>query len=307
MLTSIERFLHHLRYERQGSPETLRAYGSDLARFAAYVRSTLDNSGPLPEPKQIDSSLLRGYLAHLHRQGHRKSSTARRLATLRSFFRYCCREGRCRKNPAAGLMAPRKENRLPRVLTVEEVFRLVEAAPDATPLERRDRAILEVLYATGVRVSELVGLDRDDLDLEGRIARVRGKGRKERMVPFGEPAARSLHRYLAGRSELATARRRRPAGGRASQALFLNHRGGRLNVRSVRRILDRYLRRAAIRLHISPHALRHSFATHMLDRGADLRSIQELLGHASLSTTQRYTHVSTERMMDTFHRTHPRA
>jgi integrase/recombinase XerC len=308
MLSSIERFLYHLRYERHGSPETVRAYGSDLARFAAFLRALRGSRGPLPAPDQIDAGALRGYLADLHRQGHQKSSIARRLASLRSFFRFCCREGICHRNPTATLSAPRQERRLPRVLTVEEVFRLVVSPPDASPLERRDRAVLELLYAAGLRVSELVGLDREDVDVEGRMARVRGKGRKERVVPFGEPAARSLTAYLESWSALrGAARRARGAAGDGARPLLLNHRGGRLNVRSVRRILNRYLRRAAIEQKVSPHALRHSFATHLLDRGADLRAIQELLGHASLSTTQRYTHVTTERMMDTFRRTHPRA
>jgi len=308
MLASIEHFLHHLRYERHGSPETLRAYGSDLARFASFLRSTRGARAPLPPAAEIDTSTLRGYLAYLHNEGQRKSSVARRLASLRTFFRFCCREGVCRSNPAAGLTAPRQERRLPRVLTVEEVFRLVAAPPDSTPLERRDRAVLELLYAAGLRVSELTGLNREDVDLDGRMARVRGKGRKERLVPFGEPAGRALGLYLSAWSEMRRPRRgRRPADSGSGMPLFLNHRGGRLTSRSVRRILERYLRRAAIEQHVSPHALRHSFATHLLDHGADLRAIQELLGHASLSTTQRYTHVTTERMMDTFRRTHPRA
>ncbi len=308
MLNSIERFLHHLRVERNSSPETVRAYASDLARFATYLRGTRDGLDPLPPPDEVQTPEVRGYLAHLHRQGHQKSSTARRLASLRSFFRYCCREGRCRRNPAKSIMAPRKEKRLPRVLSVDEVLRLVTAPEDTTPLQRRDRAILEFLYASGVRVSELVGLDREDLDLKSRVARVRGKGQKERMVPFGEPAAHAVDSYLQAWTQLRrSSRRRRPALGEVSVPLFLNFRGERLGVRSVRRILDRYLRHAAIELHVSPHALRHSFATHLLDRGADLRAIQELLGHASLSTTQRYTHVTTERMIDTFQRSHPRA
>jgi integrase/recombinase XerC len=302
MLAYIERFLHHLRYERHGSLETVRAYGSDLARFAAFVRATRTAGRPLPSPAEIDPPLLRGYLAQLHRQGHRKSSIARRLATLRSFFRFCCREGECRVNPTASIIPPRAERRLPRVLSVEQAFRLVDSAPATTPLERRDRALLEMLYAAGVRVSELVGLDREDVDLGGRILRVRGKGRKERLVPFGEPAARALSDWLEGWPGI-----RRGSKASSSRPMFLNHRGGRLTVRSVRRILDRCLERAALEQHVSPHALRHSFATHLLDRGADLRAIQELLGHASLSTTQRYTHVSTERMIDTFRRTHPRA
>jgi integrase/recombinase XerC len=324
MLGSIERFLRHLRYERNSSPETLRAYGSDLARFATFLRSTRPAPAPLPPPGEIDSSSLRSYLAQLHRLGHRRSSIARRLASLRSYFRFCCREGLCRRNPTASVMAPKLERRLPRVLSVEETFRLIDSAADASPLDRRDRAVLELLYASGLRVSELVGIDRDDMDLRERIVRVRGKGRKERMVPFGEPAGRAIGAYLeewpALRDRLRRGRARRAVVGRsarrpsplaggdgAGRPLFLNHRGGRLTVRSVRRILDRYLRRAAIEQKVSPHALRHSFATHLLDNGADLRAIQELLGHASLSTTQRYTHVTTERMIDAFRRSHPRA
>jgi len=308
MLASIERFLHHLRFERQVSPETVRAYGSDLARFASFLRSMRGAHAALPAPADIDAAVLRAYLAHSHRQGHRKSSMARRLATLRSFFRYCCREGACRLNPAATVATPRQERRLPRVLSVEEVFRLVAAPPDSSPLERRDRAALELLYASGLRVSELVGLDRDDVDLEGRILRVRGKGRKERMVPFGEPAQRSLGVYLEAWAGLRRLSRRRSLPrAAASRPLFLNHRGGRLTVRSVRRILERYLRRAAIEQRVSPHALRHSFATHLLERGADVRTIQELLGHARLSTTQRYTHVNAAQLIEVYRKAHPRA
>jgi integrase/recombinase XerC len=318
MLGSIERFLRYLRYERNASPETLRAYGSDLARFATHLRSTRPDPAPLPPPAEVDSSALRSYLASLHRLGHRRSSIARRLASVRSFFRFCCREGLCRRNPTTSVMAPQQERRLPRVLSVEETFRLMDVAADSTPLERRDRAVLELLYASGLRVSELVGVDRDDMDLGERIVRVRGKGRKERMVPFGEPAGRALASYLEGwpalRERLRSRSGRRSSRGASrgsarstARPLFLNHRGGRLTVRSVRRILERYLRRAAIEQKVSPHALRHSFATHLLDNGADLRAIQELLGHASLSTTQRYTHVTTERMIDAFRRSHPRA
>ncbi len=309
MLNSIERFLRYLGVERNSSPETVRAYASDLARFTTYLRGTRDRSESIPTPDEVQTPEVRGYLAYLHRQGQKKSSIARRLASLRSFFRYCCREGRCRRNPAKSIMAPRKEKRLPQVLSVDEVLRLVTNPEDATPLQRRDRAILEFLYASGVRVSELVGLDREDFDLKSRVARVRGKGQKERLVPFGEPAACAVDSYLQTWPQLrrSSRQKKRPARGEASVPLFLNFRGERLGVRSVRRILDRYVRQAAIELHVSPHALRHSFATHLLDRGADLRTIQELLGHASLSTTQRYTHVTTERMIDTFQRSHPRA
>ncbi len=295
---AVEGFLAHLRDERRASPETLRAYASDLAQFGAHVAASAP--GRPPELAELDTLSVRGYVAHLSRAGLEKTSIARKLSSLRSFFRYALRERWIESNPAAAVRTPRLPRRLPRHLTVDEVFVLLDRIGGATFADLRDRALLELLYATGIRVGELVRLELDDLDLGAQLVRVLGKGGKERLVPFGRQAAHALARYL----ERASVLRQRHADG---HPVFLNARGGRLTDRSVRRILDKRLRQAALSARVSPHALRHSFATHMLGAGADLRAIQELLGHASLSTTQRYTHVSTEALMQVYDRTHPRA
>ena len=299
MKKAVLAYLRHLRLDENCSPETLRAYRSDLGEFSAFLAREL--GGGDPDPRKVDRLAIRAFLGELHRRQARRSTVARKLAALRSFFRYLKRRGRVATNPAAAVATPRQEKRLPRQLSVEEMGRLLEMPDDSTPLGSRDRAILELLYATGVRVSELTALDFDDLDLSEGVIRVRGKGRKERMVPVGSLAVAALRRYQRVRGELES----RP--GRGGEALFLNFRGTRLNVRSVRRILARALRASAIARKVSPHTLRHSFATHLLDAGADLRSIQELLGHASLSTTQKYTHVSTERLLKAYGKAHPRA
>ena len=299
MKKAVLAYLRHLNLDENCSPETVRAYRSDLGEFASFLARELGGSDP--DPRKVDRLAVRAFLGELHRRQARRSTVARKLAALRSFFRYLKRQGKVAVNPAAAVATPRQEKRLPRQLSVEEMGRLLEMPDDSTPLGSRDRAILEMLYATGVRVSELTALDFDDLDLSEGVIRVRGKGRKERMVPVGSLAVAALRRYKKLRAELES----RP--GRGGEALFLNFRGTRLNVRSVRRILARALRDSAIARKVSPHTLRHSFATHLLDAGADLRSIQELLGHASLSTTQKYTHVSTERLLKAYGKAHPRA
>ena len=245
----------------------------------------------------VDLVALRRYVATLRARGAAKSSTARRVAAIRSFFRFLCRDGYLQANPAATLIAPRREQRLPIFLGVPDVTRLIEAPAGDDLASLRDRAILELLYSTGIRVSELVGLRPQDVDLIGGVAKVAGKGKRERLVPVGAPAVQALHRYLEAR------------GGRhrMGDPIFLNRAGGRLTDRSVRRILAKYLQQAAVQRHVSPHTLRHSFATHLLDRGADLRAVQELLGHATLATTQVYTHVTTERLKAVYDKTHPRA
>jgi len=295
---AVDRFLAHLQDERRVSPQTLRAYESDLAQFGAYL-SDEHVCGPPPGAEGIDALAVRGFVAHLSRRGLGKSSIARKLSAVRSFMKHAVREGRIAANPAAAVPTPRVPKLLPAELTVDEVFGLLDRIAGDDDASLRDRAVLEFLYATGLRVGELVGLDLDDLDMRGCTVRVLGKGRKERMVPFGSKAARALTRW----NERASALRAKSG----SAALFLNLRGSRLTDRSVRRILDRRLREAAIHAEVSPHALRHSFATHLLGAGADLRAIQELLGHASLSTTQRYTHVSVDALMQVFDRAHPRA
>lgn len=298
-VAAVDRFMAYLRDQRHASPETLRAYASDLFQFGAFL-SEDHTGGPAPGPEKIDTLAVRGFVARLHRSGLDKASIARKLSTVRSFLAHAVREGRIASSPAAGVRAPRQARRLPKNLTVDEVFALLDGIKTDDVAAVRDRAVLEFLYATGLRVSELTSLDLDDVDLAGDTVRVLGKGNKERMVPFGSKANRALRVWLE------TARRLRGTHGDA-EAVFLNLRGRRLTDRSVRRILDRRLREAAIQARVSPHALRHSFATHLLGAGADLRAIQELLGHSSLSTTQRYTHVSMDALMKVYDRAHPRA
>jgi integrase/recombinase XerC len=297
--TAVERFLDYLRDQRHASPSTVRAYRADLEQFAAYLAESRASRDPTP-PEKIDVLAVRGFVAGMSRTGLEKSSVARKLSAVRSFLRHAVREGLLEASPADGVPTPRVPRNLPRDLTVDETFHLLDRTVPSDVAGARDRAVLELLYAAGLRVGELTGLDLGDVDLTGGLVRVLGKGRKERVVPFGQKAAIALRAWLE---------RSRPlrAAGRDADAMFLNLRGGRLTDRSVRRILDRRLRDAAIAAHVSPHALRHSFATHLLGAGADLRSIQELLGHASLSTTQRYTHVSTDALMRVYDRAHPRA
>jgi integrase/recombinase XerC len=297
-------FIEHLRDAENASPQTVRGYRTDLREFAAFLRRR--GGGRMAPLASVDHRTVRAWLAALAGRGAARSTTARKLAALRSFFRYAVRRGLVRTNPASLVATPRQERRLPRALSEAEVESLLDSAFGDGPLDRRDRAILELLYATGARVAEVVGADLGDLDLAGGegMLRVLGKGRKERLAPIGSKAAAALRAWLPARRTLMTGA---PARDADRDALFLNARGGRLTDRSVRRILDRRLREAALRQRVSPHALRHSFATHLLNAGADLRSIQELLGHASLSTTQKYTAVSTRRLLEVYRRAHPRA
>jgi integrase/recombinase XerC len=298
-LESMERFLDFLQDQRHVSPETLRAYRNDLLQFRTFLAEEHCEHGA-PGADGIDVLAVRGFVAHLSRSGLEKTSVARKLSTVRSFLRHAVRDGRAEVNPAEAIASPRVGRHLPRTMTVDEVFNLLEHMQGDDPISLRDRALLELLYAAGLRVSELVSLDLADVDLSGLMVRAVGKGNKERLVPFGRKAADSIRAWLDSSQRLRTK-------GKAPSALFLNARGGRLTDRSVRRVLDRRLREAAIFAQISPHVLRHSFATHLLGAGADLRAIQELLGHASLSTTQRYTHVSMDSLMRTYDRAHPRA
>ena len=301
------RFLDFLRDQKRASPETLRAYENDLEQFRYHLTQHLGQESP-PGPASIDTFAVRGFVARLSREGVEKSSIARKLSAVRSFLRHSVREGKIETNPAEAVHAPRLPRALPRTLTVDEVFNLLEHISSDDAASLRDRALLELVYAAGLRVSELCSLDLDDMDFAGMTVRVLGKGNKERLVPFGRKAAVSLRAWLEASRPLRV-RRAGGAGraGRDAAAVFLNARGGRLGDRSVRRILDRRLREAAIHARISPHVLRHSFATHLLGAGADLRAIQELLGHSSLSTTQRYTHVSTDALMRIYDKAHPRA
>ena len=302
-----QEFLDYLRLNRNVSPHTVRAYEGDLRQFFDCARRKL---GRPPAPADLDHRLVRAFLGDLYAKGRARSSSARSLAAVRSFCRYLRREGALDDNSAALVSAPRPERRIPAHLEIADMDVLL-AAPDAgTPLGRRDRAILELLYASGLRLSELVGLDLDDVNLGGRLVRVRGKGGRERVIPFHRRAGDAVRDYLPARHRLCAAEGAlvdaRPAG-RARDPLFVNYRGGRLSGRSVDRLVRRYVAQSSARLGISPHALRHSFATHLLEGGADLRSIQELLGHARVSTTQRYTHVSAAQITSLYRKTHPRA
>jgi len=295
--TEIQRFAAYLSSERRASPHTLHAYLADLAQYSLHLASAgipLVPSSP---------AAVRGFLSRAA-AGCGPAALARKLSAVRTFYRFLVKEGLAEANPARGVSSPRRPRKLPEVLPEEEVAALVEAPRLGHPLALRDRAFLELLYASGLRVSELTGLDLECLDLAGGLVRVLGKRRKERIVPVGRAARQALGRWLEeGRPALAAG----PEGASAGRALFLNYRGGRLSSRSVRRRLDRWVLAAGLPRHVHPHVLRHCFATHLLGNGADLRGIQELLGHASLSTTQRYTHVDWKQLARVYDQAHPRA
>lgn len=292
------RFLRFLKVERNASELTIKSYREDLETLIEYLTESM---GVSPRPDQITPLDLRTYVAALHEAGYAKSSVARKLASLRSFFRFAQREGLCDSNPAKPLRNPRRERKLPHFLTTKEIGKLLAAPPRSEPMGRRDRAIFETLYSAGLRVSELVGINKNDLDLVEGIVRVRGKGKKERLSPLGSFAVRALNRWLKDHDfKGAPSERKNPP-------VFLNKFGKRITTRSVGRMLEKYLKLTGLDLRTSPHTLRHSFATHLLDSGADIRSVQELLGHKSLVTTQIYTHVSTAGLRAVYERAHPRA
>jgi integrase/recombinase XerC len=302
---AIDEFEEYVADARRYSPRTVRAYRSDLDRFAGFWERDFGEGAASTTPlSRVDTLAVRSYLASLHRSRLASRSLARHLSTLRSFFRWACREGHMDKNPARALPAPRLPKTLPRAMTLPDTERLLAADEDA-PFPERDRALFELLYATGLRVSEAAGLDLEDVDFASRLLRVVGKGNKERIAPFGETAEDALATYLPVR----VARRKgsRSADRDDGEPLFVNARGGRLTTRSMARLLKHRLRAAGLPAEISPHALRHSFATHLLEAGADLRAIQELLGHASLSTTQKYTHLDAARLREVYRRAHPKA
>jgi len=303
---AIDGFESYLADERRFSPQTVRAYRTDLDRFASFWEREFANEAAGKTPlSKVDTLAVRSYLACLHRGALVNRSIARHLSTLRSFFRWACREGHLDKNPARGVPAPRVPKTLPRALTLSDTESLLDAEEEGS-FPARDRALFELLYATGVRVSEAAGLDLEDVDFGALLARVTGKGNKERIVPFGAAAGDALEAYLPERA----VRRRGhegPAERGGGEPLFVNARGGRLTTRSIARLLKRRLRAAGLPAEISPHALRHTFATHLLEAGADLRAIQELLGHASLSTTQKYTHLDAARLAEVYRRAHPKA
>jgi integrase/recombinase XerC len=293
----IRAFIGFLRAEQRASPETLRNYASDLRQLHRFLLSRRLVSSPI-DPNSLSSDAVRAYLQWLDQKGNKPSSLARKLAAVRSFYRYLSRRGMVNDNPVDGMRTPKQPKLLPRVLTKDDADALMTFPAGLTVWSLRDRAVLETLYSTGARVGELVALDIGDVrELEG-LVRLQGKGRKERIVPIGEMALDAIRRY---RLSLPL-----PSAGVPPRALFCNQRGGRLTSRSVARVVNRYSSRLAGGA-VSPHALRHSFATHLLDEGADLRSIQEMLGHASLRTTQRYTHVATDQLLAVYDRAHPRA
>ena len=317
-------FLAFLRYNRNVSPHTLRAYDTDCSQFLDSIAHRAGIKPSAVDVARFDTDAVRDFMSDLHARGNGKASAGRRLAALRTFARYLVREGLLPDDPTALVGAPRKEQTLPAHLGAEEITHLLDAPDASTQAGRRDRAILELFYASGLRLSELVDLDLEDVNLSGRVARVRGKGGKERLVPFNPHAADAMKAMIADSVRpLSTPRAPAPAArstarhtapsrpaaphARRRTALFLNLRGSRLTTRSVDRIVRKYVRAAAIARGISPHALRHTFATHLLQAGADLRAIQELLGHARLSTTQRYTHLDVGRLMAVYQGAHPRA
>jgi len=298
MQPAIARFLRYLLVERNASPLTIKSYREDLTALDEYLT---ESYGRPAEPAEITSLDLRGYVAALHEAGYAKTSIARRLASLRRFFRFAQREGYAEANPAKPLRNPRPDRKLPHFLSTDEIGRLLETPPANCPLGLRDRAMLETMYSAGLRVSELVGINDGDLDLSDGLVRIRGKGRRERLAPVGTLARQALQRWLRVR----TLSRRQSPGPEAP--VFVSRLGCRLTTRSVARMLEKYLKLAGLDLRTTPHTLRHSFATHLLDRGADIRSVQELLGHKSLVTTQIYTHVSTASLREAYQRAHPRA
>ncbi len=299
----LQGFAAYLAYNKGYSEHTVRNYVSDVRQYLLY----LAEREQICSPETADDYAIRGFLSNRFAR-NRKTSLARKLSALRCFYRFLLLEGRVGSNPAALLAMPKREQMLPNFLSVDDVFRVLDASGGDSFIRTRDRAMLELLYGSGLRVSELVGLSLKDVNVDLQVLRVWGKGRKERIVPFGDKAGQALEKYLARRKAFLARRRTEERGQRAAEdALFLNRLGGRLSTRSVARRLDGYVRGLRLPREASPHALRHSFATHLLDSGADLRTIQELLGHASLASTQRYTHVSLDRLMEVYDRVHPRA
>jgi integrase/recombinase XerC len=295
---AIRAFMTFLDLERHASHETVRNYASDLRQFQAFMTAEYLDAHAL-DPATVNTESIRAYLHWLDRKREKSTSMARKLASLRSFYRYLQREGMVGLNPAEAIRTPKQSKHLPRVLTKDDAAALMEFPAGQTGSSLRDCALLETLYSTGARVSELVGINLVDLRASEGLVHLRGKGRKERIVPVGDVALKAIHNYRASLKPSAISHQ-------PSAPVFLNLRGGRLTTRSVARIVARYSNRLAGGS-VSPHTLRHSFATHLLDEGADLRSIQEMLGHASLSTTQKYTHLATDQLLAVYDKTHPRA
>jgi integrase/recombinase XerC len=300
--SAITQFLRFLSVERNAAALTIKSYREDLTSLADYLNQAY---GREPAPAEVTPIDLRGYVSALHEAGYAKTSVARRLASLRTFYKFAQREGLADSNPAKPLRNPRRDRKLPHFLSSDEIGKLLDAPPATSAAGLRDRAILETMYSAGLRVSETVGVNDSDLDLAEGLVRVRGKGRRERLAPIGTFAAKALTRWLAVRQAARSQPTRRASEG--AIPVFTNRFGRRLTTRSVARMLLKYLKLTGLDLRTTPHTLRHSFATHLLDRGADIRSVQELLGHKSLVTTQIYTHVSTAGLRAAYERAHPRA
>jgi integrase/recombinase XerC len=327
----IDRYVRYLQYERNASPHTIRNYASDLCQFRDFLTRSRSKQSSAVDPGEdaeqnkpgdgssqaalqttpdidvatIDALQIRSYLASLFQDQKQKTSIARKLSSIRAFFKFLVREGLIATSPCVGLASPKLPKKVPRIMTEEQMNnlldRLAEAAPQGEPMIKRDRAILELLYASGLRVSELAGLDVRSVNFGDKLVLVRGKGRKERIVPFGRKAAQALEEYLPVRERILADNKT------SGQALFLNVRGRRLTTRSVDRLVKKYVRVYGPNVHVSPHGLRHAFASHLLAEGADLRAIQEMLGHVSLSTTQKYTQVSIQKLIEVYDKTHPKA
>jgi site-specific recombinase XerD len=328
MKVQLRDFLEYLRLNRNASAHTMAAYDGDIGQYLEFVAAQHGVAVASLEPEALDLTSIRLFMGELHRQGQARASVSRKLSALRAFGRFLRREGWIETDPASLAVSPKREQKIPSHLSVDEMARLLDTPDVSEPLGVRDRAILELFYASGLRLSELVGLDIEDVNLSARMVRVLGKGAKERLVPFNPTTAESLRTWLTvryglrakadavtpvvppprvgGKGRGASKPARRPRREQA-EPLFVNFRGSRLTGRSVQRLVARYVSACSSRFGISPHALRHSFATHLLERGADLRAIQELLGHVQLSTTQRYTHVNAAQLLDVYRKAHPRA
>jgi integrase/recombinase XerC len=300
-------FLEFLRLNRNASPHTVAAYESDVSQFLAFAGEQRRKPPAHVQPAEIDLATVRAFMADLHRQGQARASVSRKLSALRAFTRYLRREGWLEGDPVALAAAPKREQKVPAHLSVDEMSTLLSTPDAGEPLGCRDRAILELFYASGLRLSELVGLDVEDVNLSARMVRVMGKGAKERIVPFNETTKKAIGAWLKARLGMVSLQPQASNSRLRTEPLFVNFRGSRLTGRSVQRLVARYVSLCSTRFGISPHALRHSFATHLLERGADLRAIQELLGHVQLSTTQRYTHVNAAQLLDVYRKSHPRA
>ncbi len=307
MKEQLRSFLEFLRLNRNASPHTVAAYDSDLSQFLSFAAEHHRTGRAELRPQQVDLATVRAFMADLYRQGQARASVSRKLSALRTFTRYMRREGWIEGDPVALAASPKREQKVPAHLSVDEMSTLLSTPDSSEPLGCRDRAILELFYASGLRLSELVGLDVEDVNLSARMVRVMGKGAKERIVPFNDTTRKAIGAWLKARVALINLKSQIPNRESQHDPLFVNFRGSRLTGRSVQRLVHRYVALCSTRFGISPHALRHSFATHLLERGADLRAIQELLGHVQLSTTQRYTHVNAAQLLDVYRKSHPRA